>query len=314
MTTAREFIYRTATIDRVPPDRPDATPDTLSTRPVRADATAAATAGGVLVTTVLHNDTAVDVRVRVANDLDGPVLPPRREGVPAAGWDADGFTGVVPAESRLGIGYACPCPSESPERRDPVSVEVLGPADEAVASTPDRVAAAVRSLGRATPPADAVPDPTPRPAPPPAASDTSAANPEARRRDRLPGSRPDAADLPAPVGAWLDTVEERIARASRLTDATAGEAAAILDACGGVDAVSSLPADLKRDLTALRAAADRIEALSARADGVEPAPVVSALTAAAGGDAPASGPDGSDSTPAPDSAPDAEGRPRGGTR
>ena len=279
-------MYGTAAIRRVAPDSPDASTDSTDARPVRADVTTTATAGGVLVAVTLRNDTAVAVRVRVENDLDGPVLPPRREGVPAAGWDEDGFTGTVPADSRVGIGYACPtvdgdAAEVTPSDPDPdpgvtpVSLDVLGPADADEPQEPDHVDDAVRALGRATPPADAVPtSPTVDP-------DALAAD----RRGRHPSERPDSnsSGVPDPVTAWLDAAETRIERAERLTDATADEAAAVLEGCG-VDGVADLPDDLDGDIAALRAVRDRLEDLLRRATTAEPAPVVSPLVAAAGGD------------------------------
>jgi hypothetical protein len=270
---------------------------------VRADVTTTATAGGVLVAVTLCNDTAVAVRVRVDNDLDGPVLPPRREGVPTAGWDEDGFTGTVPANGRAGIGYACPvgdggaadrAASNSKPNRDSdpdpdaeaISLEVLGPADGDEPSESDRVDAAVRSLGRATPPADAVP------ASPIVDPDGSAADRQSSRRDDP--DRSGTSDVPAPVARWLDAIESRVRRAERLTDATADEASAVLEDCGGTDAVATLPGDHERDLASLRAVGDRIEELTARAADADPEPVASSLVDAAGGEAPG-GADGSDS-------------------
>ena len=245
----------------MPPDDPDTRTDAVSTRPVQAAVTTTATAGGVLVAITLRNDTAVDVRVRVDNDLDGPVLPPRRDGVPATGWDEDGFVGTVPADSRIGIGYACPR-SDGPSDGSPadaVSVSVLGPADGTDPSARDRVADAVRSLGRGAPPADAVP--------------------------ASPSAESDPSGVPPPAATWLNAVEARLRRAERLTDATAAEAAEVLDGCGGVDGVSRLPAELDGDTAALRAAGDRIEELLARAAETDPEPVVSSLAAAADSEA-----------------------------
>jgi hypothetical protein len=247
----------------------------------------------VLVAVSLCNDTAVTVRVRVENDLDGPILPPRRGGVPTAGWDAEGFTGTVPANARLGIGYACPvgdggaadrAASNSNPNRDwdpdpgseAISLEVLGPADGDEPSASDRVDAAVRSLGRATPPADAVP------ASPTVDPDGSAADRRSSRRYEPGGSG--ASDVPAPIAKWLDAVESRVQRAERLTDATADEASAVLDECGGADAVATLPGDHERDLASLRAVGDRIEELTGRAAAADPEPVVASLTSAAAGD------------------------------
>ncbi|WP_135829836.1 DUF7857 domain-containing protein [Halorussus halobius] len=113
-----------------------------------------------LVTLVVENPTATPRRVRVANRLSGPVRPPRREGVPEAGWDEGGFEGVVPADATLPLGYASPAPPDEP----PVELvwgERAGSADRDCERTvpdesPDGV---VRALGDARPPADAVPSP-----------------------------------------------------------------------------------------------------------------------------------------------------------
>jgi hypothetical protein len=58
-------------------------------------------------------------RVRVSNELDGPVWPPRQQGVPATGWNGDGYEGVI--EDRCALGYSSPAPSIDP----PVSVKWL---------------------------------------------------------------------------------------------------------------------------------------------------------------------------------------------
>jgi hypothetical protein len=262
-----------------------------------------------LVRAELRSAVAVDLRVRVRNELDGPVLPPRRAGVPEAGWDADGFSGVVPADGRLGVGYACPTtdadigedadddgdgewggdgdsdgdgdagatPAEcvGSAEADPVSIEIRGPATEAGRApaiengcTPatDTVASAVRSLGRANPPADAVP----------VDAETGGGDPLG-----TDGSTSRDADVPAAVREWLDAVETRIDRGERLDGASAAEAAATLDACGGIDGIETLPDDLSVDLASLRAAADRIDGLVSRAAATDPAPVVASLSEAA---------------------------------
>lgn len=277
---------------------------------MRADVTTTATAGGVLVAVTLRNDTAVAVRVRVENDLDGPTLPPRRAEVPAAGWDDEGFTGTVPADSRLGIGYACPAvdrsvagrdPPDSSPDSDPISLETLGPADEAPTPTADRVDAAVRSLGRAAPPPDAVPaSPTVVP--------DSPVDCRSRPRGRSSGSA--SSGVPSPVATWLDTVASRVERAERLTDATADGAARVLEECGGVDGVATLPDDIEQDLAALRAAGDRIENLLARATATDPEPVASSLVAAAHSETVV----GEGGTDTPRRADGTEGLPPGGTR
>ncbi|AFK17970.1 hypothetical protein E6P09_04250 [Haloferax mediterranei ATCC 33500] len=120
----------------------------------------------VLVTVRFDNAAPVDQRVRLQNRLDGPVLPPRRAGVPAPGWDDDGFEGVVPAESTVALGYACPLSPSGPDLSgdvDPatvVDIDVLGRADETDEQDRSTAADAIRELGASRPPADAVPAPT----------------------------------------------------------------------------------------------------------------------------------------------------------
>lgn len=197
-----------------------------------------------LVTVELRNPDPVDRRVRVDNRLDGPVLPPRRAGVPDPGWDRDGFTGVVPAGGRLPVGYACP----APPRRPPVSVVDEGRA--AGEPTDDTAAAAVRGLADPRPPADAVPD-----------ADVTESDPEA-------GSQADGP--PDPVTSWLTTVERRIERGERLTDASVSVAVDGMEAVGkdGHD-VADLDARVAADATALRTVAARATALAERAEAVD---------------------------------------------
>ncbi|WP_396610933.1 hypothetical protein ACH9L7_11990 [Haloferax sp. S1W] len=117
-----------------------------------------------LVTVRFDNTTSVDQRVRLRNRLDGPVLPPHRSGVPEDGWDETGFEGVVPADSTLSLGYACPGCNEdgdslSSAPDDAVSVDVLGRADSETPPKRHSPDDAIRELGPCRPPADVVPAP-----------------------------------------------------------------------------------------------------------------------------------------------------------
>ncbi|RDZ43089.1 hypothetical protein C5B91_13230 [Haloferax sp. Atlit-10N] len=189
--------------------------------------------GVALVSVRVHNDAPVDRRVRLRNRLDGSVLPPRRAGVPEAGWDDDGFEGVVPASSTVALGYAV-SPSSTADRDAAtdfdarpgcaVDIDVLGRAEgseQATGSTPED---AVRTLGSARPPADAVPvssdlPPTTRESetPEPTPSTTSDAS-DGERREPLPSpasqthsERPEPSEQPtdADVSAAVGTSEER---------------------------------------------------------------------------------------------------------
>jgi hypothetical protein len=221
--------------------------------------------------------------VRVTNRLDGPVAPPRRAGVPERGWDERGFTGRLPSDGTLAVGYAVPAPPADP----PVTVE---PADDVPAA--DAPAAVVRRLGDPSPPTAAVEDGPPdpddgatsggtgegarpsegpsehaadgRPTPDAdgAGSEQSA---ERASASRTPAGTPASAEPPAAVTDWLDAVEARVDRAEALTDADVDAATAALADAGGVRAVASLPDALRRDEAALRRVRERTAALSDRA-------------------------------------------------
>jgi hypothetical protein len=119
---------------------------------VDAEWTTRVQAGVTFVSLVVENRTPVARTVRVNNELDGPVLPPRTAGVPEAGWDEGGYRGRVEAADTVAVGYACPVRADGA----PVAVVDEGPAgeDDGPAATPE---AAVRTLGRPGPPRDAVP-------------------------------------------------------------------------------------------------------------------------------------------------------------
>ncbi|MFD1685222.1 hypothetical protein [Halobellus litoreus] len=285
---------------------PNAAEATPVDGPLEATVSTTTSSGVTLVRVELQSTVDADLRVRIANGLDGPVLPPRPEGVPAAGWDAEGFRGVVPASGRLGVGYACPVSTSGARRSadhgttrertatagesDAVSVELLGPADEAGAESAS-VEATIRSLGRARPPQDAVPIGAGARSPETTASDGTHGSTD--ETDAGPwatdatNTEPRAADaVPVAVDDWFDEVESRVGVADRLTDASAEEATAVLAARGGVDALSDLPEAVAADESALRAVAARADALADRAATTNAAPVVASLSAAANGDRP----------------------------
>lgn len=140
--------------------------------------------GVALVRCRLVNDAPVPRRVRIRNRLEGPVLPPRRSGVPEPGWDADGAELRVEPEDSRAAGYACIVADTEPadgtdlspeeevdppnehgtaspvERRTdpPVEIESVERAPEDPESVAD-AAAAVRKLGSYRPPRCALPTP-----------------------------------------------------------------------------------------------------------------------------------------------------------
>lgn len=192
--------------------------------------------GVVLVHLLVRSD--VRQRVRIANCLEGPVWPPRRQGVPAAGWDADGFEGVVGPDERLVLGYACPAAETTP----PAEIASADPAGETAAdgATPRDV---IRALGDPRPPRDAVP---------------------------VPDDDHSTEELPESVAAWLADVSERVEEAQRLGRASSvPEATAAVDAVGGLEAVRTLDATLSADEERLERVAERSRALADSIEGVD---------------------------------------------
>lgn len=105
-------------------------------------------------------------RVRVENQLDGPVWPPRRRGVPATGWTDDGFECVLAADETRALGYASPAPPVDPplvvvetEPVDPEAVDTGFEPQTAVPTVEETPTGVVRALGSPQPPRDAVPIP-----------------------------------------------------------------------------------------------------------------------------------------------------------
>lgn len=241
-----------------------------------------------LVAGVLRSTAAVALSVRVTNRLDGPVLSPRRRGVPAAGWDDEGVQRDVPAGGRLAVGYACPAPVAGLD--PPAEVEVLGPAaDESL--RPDEPAspeAVVRALGTARPPPDVVPavdgmsaGRVPAPAPGELVSSLPGPRPAPRTADG--GARdPSSPAAPPEVTAWLDAAAVDVEMAERLDGASVGEATAVLEAAEGLEGLPSSEA-VSRRVAALREVATRAENLAARAAEVElPTDALRALAVPAG--------------------------------
>ncbi len=224
-------------------------------------------------------------RVRLANRLDGPIWPPRRQGFPEDGWDDRGVSVVVPATGRRAVGYASPAPPADP----PLELVKSVPADEGKAPdrTPDfefaaldSAGAVVRELGDPSPPRDAVPLPDGEESD---ESDnghgTAGGEGDVTVRDATDASRERATGAPSreartpddappePVAAWLDDAEARIDRAESLAAADSLPAATrALRSVGGLDGAAGLAAETERDAAALRAVAERAERLADLAD------------------------------------------------
>lgn len=231
---------------------------------------------GVTLVTVRLRDIDVPTRVTVRNCLDGPVWPPRSEGLPEAGWTAAGFSGVVAPGSHA-LGYATPArPEGTPaELADAVAVPEADPVGERT----DRPADVVRELGDPSPPGDAVPAAESAVSPPAqTTADTAAASPlsedgrgsgpapssaDAEPAPRGPDAEADQTRLPPELGPWLAEMERRADVAEALAGAeTVPEATDAVRAAGGLAAVRTLSAagderQLRRLARRARRLADR---------------------------------------------------------
>lgn len=212
---------------------------------------------GVTLVTVVLSDLAEPTRVTVANRLDGPVWPPRRQGVPEAGWDDEGFDGVIGPGTRA-LGYATPAPPAD----QPAELVETAPAPDGE-TVDDRLAttgAVLRELGDPSPPADAVP-----------AVDIETADTSARptRQTEPTGAhvseKPPSTAVPDDVSRWLTTVARRVAHAEGLAAADSVQTAteAVRDA-GGMAGVRAVAARAESDERSLRALARRADRLADR--------------------------------------------------
>lgn len=202
-------------------------------------------------------------RVRVVNRLDGPVWPPRTEGVPAAGWEKGGFDGTV--TDRRVLGYASPAePLDPPARIE--SARPVTPEDG------DDVAprALVRSLGTARPPRAAVADEAGGSAEFDRTDESDRAIETESSVEAVKGATREYGQPPPAIDAWLDAVESRIEAAERLAsaDSLAGAREAV-DDVGGIRAVETLRERLIADRRSLDRIGNRIAQFESRATNVE---------------------------------------------
>ncbi|MWG34597.1 DUF7857 domain-containing protein [Halomarina oriensis] len=233
-------------------------------------------------------------RVRVEPTGDPTLHPPRTGGIPDAGWDDTGFSGVV--DGRLGLGFAVTDPTDSP----PVTVDWRGPPDDdptfeghpdvpRVEATTDGV---LRTLSDPRPPRAALPttatsgeatsatdrehgtgeeaerDASDRPTPERPSAATDGASPIRETSDGATKDEP-SDDTPS-TGVDLAAVERRLELAERLAAAeTLTAASAAVAAAGGIDGVRALDGHLAADRDRLRALAERVETLGDRVDSVD---------------------------------------------
>ncbi|WP_434521150.1 hypothetical protein [Halorubrum sp. AS12] len=240
----------------------------------------------------VRNDGAVPRRVRIESRLKGPVLPPRRGGVAEAGWDAAGVTAVVSPGERETFGFAALADAVEPPV-EIASVESVDPgkkdtraADE---TGSDLARAAVRDLETHCPPRRAVTgaiDPDDRGEAGRGAGETARNGNSVDRRGGEAGGGAEAVESTVgsdsgraataestsrtatadEIDAWFASVETRIDRAERLTDADLATATAVVEEAGGLDAVDGLDERVAADAERLKAIRDRAAALAERAE------------------------------------------------
>lgn len=155
--------------------------DRAAKRGMRLDTSLERTGGVTLVAVRVTNTADRAKRVRVANQLDGPVWPPRIGGRPAPGWDDGGYEGVLDAGETRSLGFATPAiPAEPQPEASAVAVAWVEDAPNGPPDEPPSPGVIVGELGDPRPP-----------------------------RDALPSSR-GLTEVPPDVRAWLDRVEERV--------------------------------------------------------------------------------------------------------
>ena len=241
-----------------------------------------------LVRCRVRNEDAVPRRVRIESRFEAPVLPPRRGGVPADGWDANGVTLRIGPDERRGFGFATPAPPIDPPVEiaevEPIdSTDSDGSAREVVGSTADgrdagsTPAAALRELAEHRPPRAAVdgdPEVNDRPEDTAGAGDARGSDcdrDEAESDDDADGGDDTEDDGalaradPGSVDDWFAAVESRIDRAERLTGADIATATEVVGDAGGVNPLADLDDRIDDDAERLRAVSERAASLAERA-------------------------------------------------
>lgn len=241
-------------------------------------------AGISLVCCRVHNDDAVRRRIRIENRLDGPVLPPRRAGVPEAGWDATGVTLRLAPDERRALGFAVPAqPIEPPvevvdiETVEPNAntSEIGQPTDDGISSA---AAAALRDLADHRPTRSTVTERTVD-VPEndlgggvesielgPVEFDGTDNDDSDRERNSIGVDPPSTANC---IEEWFDAIETRLELTEQLTDADLETATAVVEKSDGVDELAALDERVTADTERLREVIDRASSLAARAESTD---------------------------------------------
>ena len=263
--------------------------------------------GVSLVRCRVHNESAVPRRVRIESQLDGPVLPPRRAGIPETGWDEAGVTFRLEPDERRALGFAALAePVEPPVEVVRSSVvdadgahaksgsEAIGSESERHDQTAESVEDAIRTLAEHRPPRGAVAAETATDATGTEETGTDATGTDATGTEETEESEPeekrgcdnsggtdsrshdpravDSNHDPSrddPIDEWFTAVSHRIERAERMTDADLSTATDIVESAGGVSEVTALDERVTADSERLREISERASALATRAEAVD---------------------------------------------
>lgn len=235
--------------------------------------------GVTLVELVVTADAEEWVRV---NSRLRPVWPPRRQGVPVAGWDDACFEGRVGPDTPLVLGYASPAaPVDPPAELEPAATDGEFPSDDRASPR-----AIVRALGESAPPRDVVPTGDTREHTGRATTTGSgsvAADPSGgidpdpdsatERRESRPakaGRKSHSRGEVEGIEPWFEAVEGRVERAERLADVTgADEARGAVASVGGIEAARELREQLEADRGRIQALGERQRQLADQLAAVE---------------------------------------------
>lgn len=227
--------------------------------PVTLDSTVTSTDGVAFVTVRVRNTEPVDRGIRIANRLDGAVLPPRRHGTPEPGWSIDGYAGVVAADSTLALGYACAVDLDK-QRDDGADPVALVEVDDPASIDADPMDDVLGDLADHRPPPDTVSAPA---VVPEAAAESL--NVPSGKTIRSNG-RNEPTGVPPAVARYLRDVDERVSRAESLADGSVGDATQLLEAGTDPDGLTEIVA---LEATALKRLAARADSLASRAAAVD---------------------------------------------
>lgn len=109
--------------------------------------------GVTFVAAVVVNDRSTPQRVQLRSTIDGPVWPPRRNGVVAPRWSGRTWNDTLEPGERRGVGFA------SPGEPDGAPVELLAAERASGSDDPSNPRSVLATLERWRPPREVGRDP-----------------------------------------------------------------------------------------------------------------------------------------------------------